>query len=117
MTIQDMKVDDVRGLGELIETEDRLGANNYAPLGVVLCRGEGVWAWDIEGKRYRDRLAAHSAANHGHCQPRIREAMEVQARTLTPTSRAYRNDQLPRFYEDHARLTGAHKILPMNSGG
>src|SRR5262245_54546314 len=116
MTIQDMKVDDVTGLRELIETEDRLGANNYAPLGVVLCRGEGVWVWDIEGKRYLDCLAAYSAVNQGHCHPRIREAMEVQARRLTLTSRAFRNDQLALFYEDLAKLTGSHKILPMNSG-
>jgi hypothetical protein len=116
MTIQDMRVDTVTALSELIETEDRLGANNYAPLGIVLCRGEGVWVWDIEGKRYLDCLAAYSAVNQGHCHPRIREAMVVQATRLTLTSRAFRNDQLALFYEDLARLTGAHKILPMNSG-
>jgi len=116
MTIQDMRVDTITALSELIETEDRLGANNYAPLGVVLCRGEGVWVWDIEGKRYLDCLAAYSAVNQGHCHPRIREAMVVQARRLTLTSRAFRNDQLALLYDDLARLTGAHKILPMNSG-
>jgi ornithine--oxo-acid transaminase len=116
MTIQNLRVDTVTTPLKLIETEDRLGAHNYEPLGVILCRGEGVWVWDIEGNRYLDCLAAYSAVNQGHCHPKIREAMVVQARKLTLTSRAFRNDQLPLFYEDLARLTSAHKILPMNSG-
>jgi ornithine--oxo-acid transaminase len=116
MTIQDLRVDTVTTPLKLIETEDRLGAHNYEPLGVILCRGEGVWVWDIEGNRYLDCLAAYSAVNQGHCHPKIREAMVAQARKLTLTSRAFRNDQLPLFYEDLARLTSAHKILPMNSG-
>lgn len=100
----------------LIETEDRLGAHNYKPLGVVLSRGQGVWVWDIDGNRYLDCLAAYSAVNQGHCHPKILEAMVEQAKKLTITSRVFRNDQLGLFYEDLARLTGAHKILPMNSG-
>jgi ornithine--oxo-acid transaminase len=116
MTIQDLIVDTHTTPLKLIETEDRLGAHNYEPLSVVLCRGEGVWIWDIDGTRYLDCLAAYSAVNQGHCHPKIREAMVAQARRLTLTSRAFRNDQLALFYEDLAKLTGAHKILPMNSG-
>ncbi len=100
----------------LIATESRLGAHNYEPLDVVLCRGEGVWVWDIEGKRYLDCLSAYSAVNQGHCHPKILAAMVEQAGKLTLTSRAFRNDQLPLFYEEIAALTGSHKVLPMNSG-
>lgn len=101
---------------DLIALETRLGAKNYKPLDVVLERGEGVWVWDVEGKRYLDCLSAYSAVNQGHCHPKIREAMIRQAEKLTLTSRAFRNDQLPLFYEEIAALTGAHTILPMNSG-
>ena len=101
---------------KLIESENRLGAQNYKPLDVVLCHGKGVWVWDVDGNRYLDCLASYSAINQGHCHPKIMEAMEGQANKLTLTSRAFRNDQLALFYEDLARLTGAHKILPMNSG-
>ena len=100
----------------LIETEDRLGARNYEPLGVVLCRGQGVWVWDVDGNKYLDCLAAYSAVNQGHCHPKIQEAMVEQAKKLTITSRVFRNDQLGLFYQDLAKLTGASKILPMNSG-
>jgi ornithine--oxo-acid transaminase len=116
MTIQDKRVDMGTMPLKLIEIEDRLGAHNYKPLGVVLCRGKGVWVWDIDGNRYFDCLAAYSAVNQGHCHPKIQEAMVVQAKKLTITSRVFRNDQLGLFYQDLARLTGAHKILPMNSG-
>jgi ornithine--oxo-acid transaminase len=101
---------------ELIASEMRLGAHNYKPLDVVLTKGEGVWVWDVEGKRYLDCLAAYSAVNQGHCHPRIMKTLVKQASRLTLTSRAFRNDQLALLYEDLARLTGAHKILPMNSG-
>ncbi len=101
---------------DLIETEFRLGAHNYKPLDVVLARGEGVYVWDTDGNRYMDCLSAYSAVNQGHCHPKILAAMVEQAKKLTLTSRAFRNDQLALFYEDLARLTGAHKILPMNSG-
>src|SRR5476651_938858 len=101
---------------ELIGREARFGAMNYKPLDVVLTRGEGVHVWDVEGKRYLDCLSAYSAVNQGHCHPKILSAMVAQAGRLTLTSRAFHNDQLAPFYEELAALTGAHKILPMNSG-
>lgn len=100
----------------LIETEYRLGAHNYKPLDVVLSRGEGVHVWDVDGNRYLDCLSAYSAVNQGHCHPKILAAMMEQAKKLTLTSRAFRNDQLAHFYEEIAALTGSHKVLPMNSG-
>ena len=105
-----------QSVSSLITTESRLGAHNYQPLDVVLERGADVWVWDVAGKRYLDCLAAYSAVNQGHCHPRIYAAMVAQAGKLTITSRAFHNDQLPLLYEDLAALTGAHKILPMNSG-
>lgn len=101
---------------DLYAIETRLGARNYKPLDVTLTRGEGVWVWDTEGKRYLDCLSAYSALNQGHCHPKILAAMCEQAGKLTLTSRAFRNDQLPLLYEDIERLTGARTILPMNSG-
>jgi len=101
---------------DFIAIEQELGARNYKPLDVVLTRGEGVYVWDVEGNRYLDCLSAYSAVNQGHCHPRIFHAMVEQARKLTLTSRAFRNDQLALFYEELAELTGAHKVLPMNSG-
>ncbi|MBY4632249.1 ornithine--oxo-acid transaminase [Rhizobium croatiense] len=101
---------------KLIATEQRLGANNYKPLDVVLTRGEGVYVWDTDGNRYLDCLSAYSAVNQGHCHPKILAAMIEQAGRLTLTSRAFRNDQLAYLYEELAALTGSHKILPMNSG-
>ena len=99
-----------------IDLENRLGAQNYQPLDVVLTRGEGAWVTDIDGYRYLDCLAAYSAVNQGHCHPRILAAMVEQASRLTLTGRAFRNDQLGRFYEEVAALTRSHKVLPMNSG-
>lgn len=101
---------------DYIAIEQQLGARNYKPLDVVLTRGEGVYVWDVDGNRYLDCLSAYSAVNQGHCHPKIYQAMVEQARKLTLTSRAFRNDQLALLYEDLARLTGAHKVLPMNSG-
>ncbi len=101
---------------ELIEIETRLGANNYKPLDVVLAEGKGVWVTDVEGNRYLDCLSAYSAVNQGHCHPRILRALTEQAAKLTLTSRAFRNDQLGRFYEEIAALTRSNKVLPMNSG-
>ena len=100
----------------LIDLETRLGAHNYQPLDVVLTEGKGVWVTDIEGNRYLDCLAAYSAVNQGHCHPQILAALTEQAARLTLTSRAFRNDQLGRFYEELAPLTNSHKVLPMNSG-
>lgn len=101
---------------DFIATEARFGAHNYAPIGVVLSRGEGVWVWDTEGNRYLDCLSAYSAVSQGHCHPKILAAMVEQAHRLTLTSRAFHNDQLALFYEEIAALTGSHKVLPMNSG-
>ncbi len=101
---------------DLIAIEASLGAHNYKPLDVVLVRGQGVWVWDNNGKRYLDCLSAYSALNQGHCHPKILAAMVEQAKKLTLTSRAFRNDQLALLYEDLAQLTRSHKILPMNSG-
>jgi ornithine--oxo-acid transaminase len=99
-----------------IELEETYGAHNYKPLDVVLCKGEGVWVWDVEGKRYLDCLSAYSAVNQGHCHPRIMAALVEQAARLTLTSRAFRNDQLGPFYKELCELTRSHKALPMNSG-
>ena len=105
-----------RSAPELIDIESTLGAHNYHPLDVVLTRGEGVWVWDVDGKRYMDCLSAYSAVNQGHCHPKIRDALIEQASRLPLTSRAFRNDQLPLFYEEVCALTNSHKVLPMNSG-
>jgi ornithine--oxo-acid transaminase len=96
--------------------EHRLGAHNYHPLDVRLTRGEGVWLWDTDRRRYLDCLAGYSAVNQGHCHPRILAAMVEQAGRLCMTSRAFRNEQLPLFYEELCTLTRSHKALPMNSG-
>jgi ornithine--oxo-acid transaminase len=101
---------------DYIGLEERYGAHNYHPLDVVLTRGEGVWVWDVDGRRYLDCLAAYSAVNQGHCHPRILHAAITQARRLTLTSRAFRNDQLPLLCERLHELTGMEMALPMNSG-
>ncbi|MBF0242086.1 MAG: ornithine--oxo-acid transaminase [Desulfamplus sp.] len=101
---------------DYIKIEDKFGAHNYKPLDVVLCRGEGIWVWDVNGNRYMDCLSAYSAVNQGHCHPKIRQAMVEQAQKLTLTSRAFRNDQLALFYKELCELTDSHKVLPMNSG-
>src|SRR6201999_2178126 len=106
----------ITSLSDFIATEERFGAHNYHPLGVILSRGEGVWVWDIQGNRYLDCLSAYSAVNQGHCHPKILAAMVEQAGKLTLTSRAFHNDQLAYFYEEIAALTDAHRVLPMNSG-
>jgi ornithine--oxo-acid transaminase len=101
---------------EYIDLENRYGAHNYKPLNVVLTRGEGIWVWDVDGNRYMDCLSAYSAVNQGHCHPAIMQTMVDQARLLTLTSRAFRNDQLGLFYKEVCELTHSHKMLPMNSG-
>src|ERR1700677_5232527 len=101
---------------DFIEREARYGARNYKPLDVVLTRGEGVYVWDVDGRRYLDALSAYSAVNQGHCHPRILKAMTDQAKRLTLTSRAFRNDQLGLFYEELCVLTNSHSVLPMNTG-
>jgi ornithine--oxo-acid transaminase len=106
------------GLGTTgyIELEDSYGAHNYHPLDVVIERAEGVWVYDVEGRKYLDCLAAYSAVNQGHCHPKIMEAMVAQAHRVTLTSRAFRNDQLPLLCKELHDLTGMDMALPMNSG-
>ncbi len=99
-----------------IDLETQFGANNYNPLNVVLCRGEGIWVWDVEGRKYLDCLSAYSAVNQGHCHPRILKVLKEQAEKLTLVSRAFRNDQLGPFYKEICELTRSHSVLPMNSG-
>jgi len=101
---------------ELIELEDRFGAHNYHPLDVVIERAEGVWVYDVEGRRYLDCLASYSSVNQGHCHPQILQALIEQAHKVTLTSRAFRNDQLPLLCRDLHELTGFEVALPMNSG-
>ncbi len=101
---------------EFIQIENKFGANNYKPLDVILSRGEGIWVWDIDGRKYLDCLSAYSAVNQGHCHPKIRQALLEQSEKLTLTSRAFRNDQLALFYKEVCDLTHSHKVLPMNSG-
>jgi ornithine--oxo-acid transaminase len=101
---------------KFIALEEKYGARNYHPLDVVLTKGEGVWVYDNEGKRYLDFLSAYSALNQGHCHPKIVAAAKNQMDRLTLTSRAFYNDQLGRLLEKLADLTGLEMILPMNSG-
>lgn len=99
-----------------IELEEKYGAHNYHPLDVVVEKAKGVWVYDVEGKKYLDCLAAYSAVNQGHCHPKILKAMTNQAKRVTLTSRAFRNDQLPLLYRDLNKLTKMDMALPMNSG-
>ena len=101
---------------EAIALEDKYGAHNYHPLPVVLSRGEGVYVWDVEGKKYYDFLSAYSAVNQGHCHPKIVGAMVQQAQTLTLTSRAFYNDKLGVYEQFVTNYFGFDKVLPMNTG-
>lgn len=101
---------------DFVVLEDLYGAHNYQPLDIVITRGKGIWVWDVEGEKYLDFLSAYSAVNHGHCHPRIVKALETQARQLTLTSRAFRNDQWPMLAKELCELTGYEMALPMNSG-
>jgi len=101
---------------QAIELEHKYGAHNYHPLPIVISRGEGVFVWDVEGKRYYDFLAAYSAVNQGHCHPRIIQALIDQASKLTLTSRAFHNDVLGEYEEFMTKLFGFDKLLPMNTG-
>ncbi|KUJ59617.1 ornithine--oxo-acid aminotransferase [Flavobacteriaceae bacterium CRH] len=100
----------------LIEKENKYGAHNYHPLPVVLERGEGVYVWDVDGKKYYDFLSAYSAVNQGHCHPKIVQAMIDQAQKLTLTSRAFYNDRLGNYEEYVTNYFGFDKVLPMNTG-
>ncbi|MBV8067710.1 MAG: ornithine--oxo-acid transaminase [Candidatus Eremiobacteraeota bacterium] len=101
---------------DLISEEERYGARNYAPLDLVVERAEGVWLWDVSGKRYLDCVSAYSALNVGHCHPRIYAALAEQGRRVTLTSRALRNDRMPGFLEKLTRVGGYDKAVPMNTG-
>src|SRR5512145_1431129 len=101
---------------DFIGLEEQYGAHNYHPLDVVIERAEGVWVYDVEGKKYLDCLSAYSAVNQGHVHPQILNAMLEQAKKVTLTSRAFRNDQLPLLYKELSEFTGYEMSLPMNSG-
>jgi ornithine--oxo-acid transaminase len=101
---------------DFIKIEEEYGAHNYHPLDVVIEKAEGVWVHDVEGKKYLDCLSAYSAVNQGHVHPEILKAMLEQAKRVTLTSRAFRNDQLPLLYKELSEMTGYEMSLPMNSG-
>ena len=101
---------------QAIELENKHGAHNYHPLPVVLSKGEGVYVWDVEGKKYYDFLSAYSAVNQGHCHPKIVNAMVAQAKTLSLTSRAFYNDVLGTYEKYVTAYFGFDKVLPMNTG-
>ncbi|MGJ8593270.1 MAG: ornithine--oxo-acid transaminase [Aquaticitalea sp.] len=101
---------------EAIELENKYGAHNYHPLPVVLSRGEGVYVWDVEGKKYYDFLSAYSAVNQGHCHPKIVDALIEQSKTLALTSRAFHNDMLGTYEKYACEYFGFDKLLPMNTG-
>jgi ornithine--oxo-acid transaminase len=101
---------------DFISIEEEYGAHNYHPLDVVIERAEGVWVYDVEGRKYLDCLSAYSAVNQGHVHPQILQALIDQAKRVTLTSRAFRNDQLPLLYKELSEMTGYEMSLPMNSG-
>lgn len=111
-----MSITTIKGSQYYIDLEDAHGAHNYHPLPVVLERGDGVYVWDVEGKRYYDFLSAYSAVNQGHCHPSIVNAMSQQAQTLTLTSRAFHNDKLGVYEKYMTEYFGFDKVLPMNTG-
>ena len=101
---------------DYIRLEEEYGAHNYHPLDVVITRGEGVWVYDVDGRKYLDCLSAYSAVNQGHCHPKIRQAAIDQMGRITLTSRAFRNNQMGPFLQELCQLSGYQKALPMNSG-
>ena len=101
---------------QYMELEDKYGAHNYHPLPVVLAKGEGVFVWDVDGKRYYDFLSSYSAVNQGHCHPKIVDVLKKQADTLTLTSRAFHNNVLGQYEQFITKLFGYDKVLPMNTG-
>jgi len=101
---------------DYIAIEDQFGAHNYHPLDVVVAEAKGAWVTDVEGNKYMDCLSAYSAVNQGHCHPKIMEAFIEQAKHVTLTSRAFRNNQLPLLYKKLNEMTGYENFLPMNSG-
>ncbi|WP_417213631.1 ornithine--oxo-acid transaminase [Bizionia sp.] len=109
-------LDQVTTSQQAIDLENKYGAHNYHPLPVVLAKGEGVYVWDVEGKKYYDFLSAYSAVNQGHCHPKIVNAMHKQASTLALTSRAFHNDMLGKYEKFACEFFGFDKLLPMNTG-
>jgi ornithine--oxo-acid transaminase len=101
---------------QLINLEDQYGAHNYHPIPVVLEKGEGVFVWDVEGKRYYDFLSAYSAVNQGHCHPRLIKVLSEQAQKITLTSRAFYNSKLGEYEKFITSYFGYEKVLPMNTG-
>ena len=101
---------------DFIQIEEQYGAHNYHPLDVVIEKAEGVWVYDVEGRKYLDCLSSYSAVNQGHVHPEILKALLDQAKKVTLTSRAFRNDQLPLLYKELSEMTGYDMSLPMNSG-
>jgi len=101
---------------EFITLEEQYGAHNYHPLDVVIEKAEGVWVYDVDGRKYLDCLSSYSAVNQGHVHPEILNALLEQAKKVTLTSRAFRNDQLPLLYKELSEMTGYEMSLPMNSG-
>ena len=106
----------IKNSKDAINLEDKYGAHNYHPLPVVLSRGEGIYVWDVEGKKYFDFLSAYSAVNQGHCHPKIIKALEDQGKKLTLTSRAFYNDILGEYEKYITDYFGYDKVLPMNTG-
>ncbi len=101
---------------DYIQLEEQYGAHNYHPLDVVIEKAEGVWVYDVDGKKYLDCLSAYSAVNQGHVHPKILDVLIEQSKKVTLTSRAFRNDQLPLLYQELTEMTGYGMSLPMNSG-
>ncbi len=105
-----------KNISKFIDLENRYGAHNYKPLPVVICKGKGVFVWDINGKKYYDFLSAYSSVNQGHCHPKIYKMLIKQAKKLTLISRAYYNDKLGEFEKYITNYFGYDKVLPMNTG-
>ena len=101
---------------DYISLENKYGAHNYHPLPVVLERGEGVFVWDVEGRKYFDFLSAYSAVNQGHCHPKIINSLNIQSRKLTLTSRAFYNNVLGEYEKYISNYFGFDRVLPMNTG-
>ncbi len=114
--VMELKIANITASRQAIDMEERYGAHNYHPLPVVLNRGQGVYVWDVEGKKYYDFLSAYSAVNQGHCHPRIVEALVKQSQTLALTSRAFYNDALGPYEKFICEYFGYDKVLPMNTG-
>jgi ornithine--oxo-acid transaminase len=111
-----LKQKDIMNTKDFISLEEQYGAHNYHPLDVVIEKAEGVWVYDVDGKRYLDCLSSYSAVNQGHVHPEILNALLEQAKRVTLTSRAFRNDQLPLLYKELSEMSGYDMSLPMNSG-